>query len=398
MFIQEYSVFLVYRVGEDKVNMGLYSLFLVSSFLVIGGYGSYLNRNLIPDLSFKLTGTQLAFPCESTRNIYKTTGRYAPENVIATRMQIYKDDAYIALPRYKHGVPFTLARFSLKNKGYKATLIPYPCWPLQEEGNCEAFQNVVDLSVDAADHLWILDIGLVNTLEQPVRRCNPKIVGINLKTGMVVKIISLENYVTPESRLQYIISDYSKDGHPFAYIADGGSGAIIVLNLQLGTGFRIVLPGPVTDCAGDCRDVLYIQLARLPYGNVLYFTYLSSPRLFSIKTEFLQKGQANGAVIDVGGKPTSSKVVLLGSDNGGALFFRYKGESDIYLWDSETAFKPENFVLVQQGDDCRLATEVVPGYKKLMWAVESNFHDYVLGTSGSLGPSMAVHPLIKTCD
>ncbi|XP_023021016.1 yellow-g [Leptinotarsa decemlineata] len=378
--------------------MGLYSVLFVSSFLVIGAYGNCCSRNFIPDLSFKLTGTELAFPCESTRNIYKTTGRYVPKNVIATRMQIHKDQAYIALPRYKHGVPFTLATFSLKTKGYKAMLVPYPCWPLQEEGNCEAFQNVVDLSIDANDHLWVLDIGLVNTLEQPVRRCSPKVVGINLKTGMVVKVIKLDDFVTPESRLQYIIADYAKDGRPFAYISDGGSGAIIVLDLQLGTGFRIVLPGPAVACADDMKDVLYIQLARKPCGNVLYFTYLSSPRLFSIKTEFLQKGQANGAVIDVGPKPTCGKIVLLGNDNGAALFFRFKGESDIFIWNSETAFKQENFLLVQKGDDCRLATEVVPGYKKLMWAVESNFQDYVLGTSGSVGPSMAVHPLIKTSD
>lgn len=379
------------------VKMGLYSLVFLSSFFVIGAYSSCCNRNLIPDLSYKLTGTDLAFPCASTKNIYKNSGAYVPKNVIATRMQIWKDEAFIALPRYKHGVPFTLAKFSLKSKGCRATLVPFPCWSMQEEGNCEALQNVVDIALDPVDHLWALDIGLVNTLEQPVRRCAPKIVGINLKTGLTVKIINLESFVTAETRLQHIVVDYNKDGLGFAYIADGGSGAIIVINLQLGTGFRIVLPKVATNMQ-EGKDVLYIQLARKSCGNVLYFTYLSSSRLFSIRCEFLQKGHASGAVVDVGGKPTCQKIVLLGTDNGAALFFRYKGESDIFIWNSDTAFRPENFLLVQKGDDCRLATEVVAGYKKLMWAIESNFHDYVCDTAGSLGPSMAVHPLIKTCD
>ncbi|XP_057665820.1 major royal jelly protein 2 [Diorhabda carinulata] len=380
--------------------MGIYSLLFVSSCMVLGAsaFGA-CNKNLIPDLSYKLTGNELAFPCESTKNIYKNTGRHVPRNVIATRMQIYKDEAFIALPRYRHGVPFTLAKFSLRTRGCKATLIPYPSWPLQEEGNCEAFQNVVDLFIDGADILWVLDIGIVNTLEQPVRRCAPKIVGINLKTNLVVKIISLESFVTAESRLQYLIVDFSKEGLPFAYVADGGSGAIIVVNLDVGTGFRIVLPVAVANGENACiKDVLYIALARKPCGNILYFTYLSSPRLFSIKAEFLQKGQASGAVIDVGCKPPLGKIVILGTDNGAALFFRYKGESDIFIWNSETAFKPENFLLVQKGDYCRLATQVVAGYRKLMWAIESNFHDFVLNVAGSLGPSMAVHPLIKTCD
>lgn len=377
--------------------MRLASVVYISLFLIAGCY-AYCTKNLIPDLSFKLSGTELAFPCESTRNIYKTTARYVPKNVIATRMQLYKDDAYIALPRYKHGVPFTLAKFSMKSRGCKAVLLPYPCWSIQEEGNCDALQNVVDLAIDSADTLWVLDTGIVNTLEQPVLRCKPKIVGIDLKTGLVIKVVSLETLVTPETRLQYLIVDYSKDGNPFAYIADGGSGAIIVVDLVLGTGFRIVLPKAVLIGCSEHKDVLYIALARKPCGNILYFTYLSSPRLFSIKADYLQKGQANGAVVDVGAKPTCQQIVLLGTDNGAAIFFRYKGESDIYIWNSDTSFKPENFLLVQKGDDCRLATEVVAGYKKLMWAIESNFHDYVLGCDGSLGPSMAVHPLIKTCD
>lgn len=378
--------------------MRLTSALYLSSFLVVGAL-AYCNKNLIPDLSFKLSGADLAFPCDSTRNIYKTTGRYVPKNVIATRMQVFRDDAYIALPRYKHGVPFTLAKFSLKSRGCKAVLAPYPCWSLQEEGNCEAMQNVVDLAIDANDNLWVLDTGIVNTLEQPVLRCKPKVVGIDLKTGLVIKVVSLETLVTPETRLQYLVVDYSKEGTPFAYIADGGSGAIIVVDLLLGTGFRIVLPSAVTiGCPDGLKDVLYIALARKPCGNVLYFTYLGATSLFSIKAEYLQKGQANGAVVDVGAKPTWHQFVLLGTDNGAAIFFRYKGESDIYIWNSDTGFKSENFLLVQKGDDCRLSTEVVAGYKKLMWAIESNFHDYVLGCDGSLGPSMAVHPLIKTCD
>lgn len=372
---------------------------LCLSSVFIAGTAAFCSKNLIPDLSFKLTGTDLAFPCESTRNIYKTTGRYVSKNIIATRMQVYKDDAYIALPRYKHGVPFTLAKFSLKSKGSKAVLVPYPCWSLQEEGNCEALQNVVDLVVDPADTLWVLDTGIVNTLEQPVLRCKPKIVGIDLKTGLVIKVVSLESLVVPATRLQYLVVDYSKEGVPFAYIADGGSGAIIVIDLLIGNGFRIVLPKAcLVGCEEGSRDVLYIALARKPCGNILYFTYLSSPHLFSIKSEYLQRGQASGTVVDCGPKPTLQQIVLLGTDNGAAIFFRYKGESDIYIWNSDTSFKSENFLLVQKGDDCRLSTEVVPGYKKLMWAIESNFHDYVLGSDGSLGPSMAVHPLIKTCD
>lgn len=376
--------------------MGVYSVVLVAACVIIGAYAQ-CNRNLIPDLSFKLSGNQLVFPCESTKNIYTTSGRYVPQNVIATRIQIYKDNAIVALPRYKHGVPFTLGKFSLKTKGCKADLEPFPCWALQEEGNCNALQNVVDIFVDGNNVLWILDTGITNTLEQPVRRCGPKIVAVNLADGNIIGKVDLTPFATAESRLQYLVIDYAPDGRAFAYVSDGGTGSIVVYDIVGNSGYRVVLPKVVLSSC-EAMDVLYMALARQPCGNILYFTYLSSKHLYSIKSELLQTGKASGSIIDVGPKPLGQKIVLLGTDNGAAIFFRYKSESDIYIWNSATPFKSENFLLVQNGGPCRLPTQVVPGYKRLMWAIESNFHDFVQNTVGCLGASIAVHPLIKTSD
>lgn len=145
-----------------------------------------VDRQLLPELSFTLSGQNLEWPCASTRNIYETSGRYIQRNVIATRTQIYKDEAIVAFPRYKPGVPFTLGVVSLKSKGCTgATASPFPCWSIQEEGNCDALQSAVDIVLDVQDILWVLDAGIVNTLEQPVRRCAPKVVAINVKTGKV---------------------------------------------------------------------------------------------------------------------------------------------------------------------------------------------------------------------
>jgi len=87
--------------------------------------------------------------------------------------------------------------------------------------------------------LWALDVGIVNTLEQvsfylfdynklnnniylinwkPIRRCSPKIVAINTANNKVVKSIDLSDLVTSESRLQFIVVDYSKDNKPFVWV------------------------------------------------------------------------------------------------------------------------------------------------------------------------------------
>ncbi|XP_071444042.1 dopaminechrome tautomerase-like [Hetaerina americana] len=348
------------------------------------------------DLSFSWHGVIFEWPCLSTKNIYVSSGRYIPKNVISTRVQFAKDYVYVAMPRYRPGVPVTLARANLKTKACAPVFCPFPCWSLQEEGNCNALQNVVDIYIDINEILWVLDVGVVNTLEQPIRRCPPKVIGFCTKTGKVVKVIDLSSLVCSASRLQYIVADVAQDGFTYLYISDAATRSVIVYDVHRNRGFRVMLPKAVTDGCTS-RDVLYLSLVRRNCGStILYLSYLSSTRLFSIRTEYLRRGTPNGRLITVGNKP--AKIVCLGTDGGSAVFFRYKGEGDIYMWNTNTCFKSDNFQLVQKGHGCRLSTHVAPGYKRLMWTLESNFHDYIQGTTGCVGASIKLQPIFKGCE
>lgn len=192
--------------------------------IVDGGRGILTNTNYPlaakepctnDDLRHFLSGHNIRFPCKSTKNIFESSGRYEPKFVIATRMQIGRDHAFIALPRFKPGVPLTLARVHLQKTACTTELEPYPCWAMQEEGDCDSLQSVVDLVLDNQEILWVLDTGIVNTLQQPVRRCHPKIVAIDTRSGRVVKRIDLSDVVTSDSRLQHLLVDYDPRGHPY---------------------------------------------------------------------------------------------------------------------------------------------------------------------------------------
>lgn len=154
-------------------------------------------------------------------------------------------------------------------------------------------------------------------------------VNINLslsisRDNQVVKVVDLSQLVSTNSRLQYLVVDYAHDGQVFLYISDAATRAIIVYNVTGDHGYRVVLPKAVIlGCSR--KDVLYLALVRKSCGTpVLYFTYLSSSRLFSIKADNLRKGKTDGSIVDVGAK--QHKIVLLGTDNGCAIFFRNKGE------------------------------------------------------------------------
>lgn len=90
--------------------------------------------------------------------------------------------------------------------------------------------------------------------------------------------------------------------------------------------------------------------------------------------------------------------LLVNSTKNLIVFFVLAGQSDVYMWNTGTGFRPENFLLVQKGNECRLPTQVVPGYKRLMWVIESNFHDYIQNTVSCSGASVTLHPLVKSCD
>ncbi|XP_058808633.1 major royal jelly protein 1-like [Phymastichus coffea] len=377
------------------MRSAILSVLLLAPHVRLSSAGS-CDRQLLPELSFNLAGQNLDWPCSISRSIYESSGRYIPRNVIATRMQIYRDEAIVAMPRYKSGVPFTLGVTSLRSRSCTPQISPFPNWPIQEEGNCEALQSAVDVVLDVQDVLWVLDVGIVNTLEQPVRRCPPKVVGINVKTGKVVKVVDLGNLVSANSRLQYLVVDYANDGQVFLYVSDAATRAIIVYNVTTDNGYRVVLPKAVT-LGSSRKDVLYLALVRRSCGTpILYFTYLGASRLYAIRAENLREGKTSGTVIDVGQK--HHKIVILGTDNGSAVFFRNKGQSDVYMWNTGTAFRPDNFLLVQKGNECRLPTQVVPGYKRLVWVIESNFHDYIRNTVSCSGASVSLHPLVKSCE
>ncbi|XP_026470399.1 protein yellow-like [Ctenocephalides felis] len=325
-------------------------------------------------------GGSFAWPCPSTKAIYKSSGRFIPSNVIATRAQILRDEIFVALPRFKPGVPVTLGKTSLK-KGCAATFAPFPCWSMQEEGNCNALQSVVDVFLDRQEILWALDTGVTETLENPIRRCPPKVVAFDTKTGKALKTIDLSPLTSENSRLQYFGVEYSPDGRVFLYVSDAATRAILVYDVQANKGFRVVLPKQVINGCSR-KDVLYIALVTKDCGtNYLYFTYLSSLRMFAIRTDYLRQGCAQGRIQDLGPKPT--KIVILGTDGGSAIFFRHEGHSNVYRWDTNTEFLPKNFKIVYRGDNCHLATHAMPDLKhQKMRVLESNFPDFIQGTVG----------------
>lgn len=160
------------------------SLTAMTTLLVfVGGRSMMANAE---SASYTLNGQNVEWPCTSTKNVYTDTGRYVAKNMISTRAQVWDDRAFVLTPRFRSGVPFTVSmvRLDCRDRCWPV-LSPYPCWAMHEDGDPNAIQNAVDIYLDPTGILWVLDTGLVNTMEQPVRRTQPRIFAIDVKINKV---------------------------------------------------------------------------------------------------------------------------------------------------------------------------------------------------------------------
>jgi Major royal jelly protein len=95
------------------------------------------------------------------------------------------------MPRWKRGVPATLAWVQFPNESKSPLLNPYPNLAFNTEGNCDGLTSVFRVMVDECDRLWVLDTGLVNTFEQAQQICPPKVMAFDLKTDALIYSLNI---------------------------------------------------------------------------------------------------------------------------------------------------------------------------------------------------------------
>jgi hypothetical protein len=131
-------------------------------------------------------------------------------------------------------------------------------------------------------------------------RKGAKLVGIELSSNRVTKVIPLDGAVLPASNLRRVcVSPWGTH----AYISDAGAGAILVVNLEDGLTWRVLAEDPSTKADPDV--VLTVEgkalldeggkpfrmhvdgLALDPEGSLLYYHALTANVLYRIHTRYL---------------------------------------------------------------------------------------------------------------
>lgn len=130
--------------------------------------------------------------------------QYQPENIVMTGIEITWDRIFISTPRLRAGVPATLSFFSRKTElGSSPQLQAYPSWDWHSAGkgeiNCTKLISVYRTRLDRCDRLWVVDAGVMTSIDDFMPVCPPKVVVFDLKTDRIVRHVTFPREVSRET-------------------------------------------------------------------------------------------------------------------------------------------------------------------------------------------------------
>ena len=260
----------------------------------------------------------LLSPAVSAQGTPEVVGRFSgpmPTGVAVSQ----KGRIFVNFPRWGDAV--THAVVELRD----GKEVPFPSAELAGYDAKRAHETLVSVQsvvVDSADRLWILDTGSIQ-FGPPVAD-GPKLVGVDLKTNQVLKMI---HFPTDVVKSTTYLNDVRVDvARNLAYITDSavkGPNAIIVVDLRSGRSWRKldghrsveeeasfvpVVEGKPLYMQGKNMSVGADGIALSPDGQRLYYCALSGRRLYSVSTDALADPEADAAssVKDEGDKGGAS--------------------------------------------------------------------------------------------
>jgi sugar lactone lactonase YvrE len=211
---------------------------------------------------------------------------------------------FVNFPRWTDDAPISVGEV-MKDGSVKA--YPDPKWNSWRNTKSsqmpvgDYFVCVQSIVADGHGNLWVVDPGAPGN--EKILPMAPKLVKIDLATNKVIKVIS----VAPDVALQgTYLNDirFSTDGH-IGYITDSGTrGAIVVIDLESGQGFRALDGDKSTQIEKDVTVTVDGQPLRRPDGRqpafaadgiaisndgkTLFYQALTGKTLYSIDTDKLR--------------------------------------------------------------------------------------------------------------
>ncbi|KAJ8959618.1 hypothetical protein NQ318_021804 [Aromia moschata] len=206
------------------------------------------------------------------------------ENTVFTGLELSDDRIFLATPRLRDGVPATLSTIPRRT-------------PLGSSPILRAIKS------DSCNRLWVLDSGVMSSIDNFAMVCQPKLVVFDLITDEIVRTVAFPRQVIrPGSLLTNLIIDeeaHGKCDSAFIYMSDTTAPGLVVYDAGNDRAWRMVDPSFYPDPNFSDYDINgetftlmdgIVGLTHSPYLGTLFFQPLATDRIFSIPTSRLSSG------------------------------------------------------------------------------------------------------------
>lgn len=203
------------------------------------------NRNPF-EIVYEWRQLDFEYPTFLDRQRAILSGEFIPNNNLPLGVDRWRNRLFITMPRWKNGVPASLATLPLPAVERSPQMRPYPSWdwhanPDAVQPDCTRLMSVYRIWIDECERLWILDAGIVNATIQINPVCPPKIIAFDLRTDQPLFSYELPADQIKEDSLHSNLIVDIRNGRcqdAYAYITDVWRFGLVVFSLAKGRSWR----------------------------------------------------------------------------------------------------------------------------------------------------------------
>nr|CAH7736176.1 unnamed protein product [Callosobruchus chinensis] len=323
------------------------------------------------------------------------------DNTVFTGLEVSDDRIFIATPRLRAGVPATLSTIPRHvPPGSGPTLSAYPNWqmhgPMRGNVNCSQLISVYRMKMDSCHRLWALDSGVMDSLDDFTRICQPKLVVIDTLRDQIVRTVIFPNGVLrPSSLLTNLVVDETVQGtcdSAFIYMTDTASPGLIVYDGLKDQAWRLSHPTMFPDpdhsdynINGETFTLMdgVVGITHSPRLATVYYQPLATDRIYSIPTSTLIKGppgEFERLPVSLVGRKSSQGIGLTINVFDNTLYFSPLQETSVASWNPLTN---QQHLLAYDPERLQFLTDMRWQPDGSVWCLSTRFQRFFLKTVSS---------------